>query len=64
MKLNDIVTWAGRNGKKAIRAYCCVRRQQVPGYEVASVGTTPEVLLDSRRTIIVKTPIKFICTLR
>lgn len=47
MKLNDIVTWTGRNGGKAIRAYCCIRRQQVPRYALASVGTTSEVLLDS-----------------
>lgn len=48
MKLNDIVTWTGRNEKKAIRAYCCVRRQQVPCYAMASVGQTSEILLDSR----------------
>ena len=31
---------------------------------MVSVGTTPEVLLDSWRTIIFKTPIKFTCTHR
>nr|DAQ25583.1 MAG TPA: hypothetical protein [Caudoviricetes sp.] len=30
---------------------------------MASVSTPPEVLLDSWRTIIFKTPIKFTCTL-